>query len=177
MIMSMSSPFSGSTQPTYWLAGAEHVFRGKVALSGFTFDSDPKYCLTFKLLDAKGFVYLCGRGTVTTADGTVTRLGYEDNLDTWLPLLEAKTALAREAAAQAIGFLAFTDQEKKRVVPGLIKALDDEAMEVRRNAAEALGIIGDGQASDALASHTDEAKEKDKWVREVAEEAMKKINP
>src|ERR1035441_10174036 len=120
MSMSLNSAFGGSMVPSYWCLGAEQVFQGKYdAGSGLVFDSDKNYRLTFKLLKDKGLVYMCGRGTVTTPDGKATRLGYDDTVSTWLPLLASKDTLQREAASQALGDLTRTVQEKDLVVPKL----------------------------------------------------------
>jgi hypothetical protein len=175
MTMGLSSPTSGSMSASYWCAGAEQVFRGEVTLSPIhTLNSDQDYSLTFKLLKNVGLTYLCGRGTVTTKAGT-TRLGYEDTVDTWLPRLAAEDVFRREAAAQALGALAKTTPDAARVVPKMIQALGDPAFEVRRNAAEALGKIGDARAVQALSSRVDEAVGRDDWVREVAAEALNTI--
>jgi hypothetical protein len=174
MISLSTPPFSGSTQATYWCSGAEQVFRGKVSITGFTFDSDPDYNLTFKLIKNIGFTYLCGRGIVTTLEKT-TRIGDEDTVDTWLNSLTSPDGLRREGAAQALGALAKTSSDQGRVVPRLIESLGDSAFEVRRNAAESLGRIGDPRAVGPLTSHADPSVEKDEWVRQVAGQALKTI--
>jgi hypothetical protein len=175
MSMGLSSPTGGSMRPSYLCAGAELLLRGEVPLSAIhTFDGDKAYSLTFKMLKDTGLSYLCGRGTVTTKDGK-TRLGYDDTVETWLPRLSSADTIRREAAAQALGALTQTPQESARVVPKLVQALGDPAFEVRRNAAEALGKIGDARAAQSLTSRTDETVEKDDWVREVAAEALKAI--
>jgi HEAT repeat protein len=113
---------------------------------------------------------VAGDGTVTTKEGETHRLGYEDTIDTWMPRLEFEDRLVREGAVQALGWLTKTKEDKDKVVPMLIEALRDEVMEVRRNAAEALGRIGDPRAIDALNQALTEDKEN--WVREVAEESI-----
>ena len=176
MSMSLNSAFGGSMVPSYWCLGAEQVFQGKYdAGSGLVFDSDKDYRLTFKLLKDKGLVYMCGRGTVTTPDGKATRLGYDDTVSTWLPLLASKDTLQREAASQALGDLTRTVQEKDLVVPKLLAALDDDAFQVRRSAAEALGKLGDRRAIQALTARSDDKGEKDEWVRKVVAEALDRI--
>lgn len=174
-IAALSSQTGGSLQASYWFAGAVHVYPGEISFSGYTFKGNPSYPLTFKLVKNVGFVYLCGRGTVISDSGETHHFGEEDTVETWLPRLNSEDPLDREGAAQALGWLAITDEEKNRVVPVLIEALKDKVMEVRRNAAEALGRIGDVRAIDPLLALTDEAIEKDEWVREVAAEALNKI--
>jgi hypothetical protein len=174
---SLNSAFGGSMVPSYWCLEAEQVFEGRFeAGPGLLFDSDKDYRLTFKLLKDKGLVYMCGRGTVTAPDSKPTRLGYNDTIGTWLPLLASKDALQREAASQALGDLAKTAQEKDMVVPKLIGALDDDTFQVRRSAGEALGKLGDKRAIQALTARSDDKGEKDAWVRKVVLEALDKIN-
>ncbi len=57
--------------PLVWFDGAEHVFHGKVLLREIcTIESDTSYPLSFKIVEQHhGYVYLCGRGSVTTKDG------------------------------------------------------------------------------------------------------------
>ena len=75
-------------------------------------------------------VYLCGRGTVTMPDGRTPRLGSSDNtVGTWLPRLKSEDPFDREGAAQALGWLAKTNEEKDKAVPALIEVLKDRAME------------------------------------------------
>lgn len=173
---SMSSPVSGSMIPSYWLAGAEQIFQGKIHLGeGLVFDGDPAYPLTFKLAKDQGLQYMCGRGTIRRQDGTTVKVGYEDTIDTWLPRLNSGDTIVREAAAQALGWLAVVAEEKQQVVEPLLAALEDEAWEVRRNAAEALGRIKDLRAAESLLKHTLSAGESDEWVREVAAEAYTSV--
>jgi len=158
-----------------WFDGAEHVLQGKVNLwkSGATAESDPSYPLTFKVRkESKGYVYVCGRGTVTTKAGEVQRLGYDDTVDTWLPRLKSDNQLDREGAAEALGWLTQTKEDFDKACPALIDALKDQAMEVRRDAAESLGRIGDERAIDGLTTLTNEETEKEEWVRQVAEESV-----
>ena len=165
--------------PLWFGHGIEHVIRGKLTLLGHTFKSDSAYPLTFKLLKGRGYVYLCGRGTVTTPDGKTHRLGYEDTVDTWLPRLKSEDLLDREGAAQALGYLANTE-EKDKAVPALIETLKDDAMEVRRNAAEALGRLRDERATEALLPLLKDS-EAEWWVADVAAESLcrigKKLKP
>lgn len=165
----------GPFEPSYWYADAQHVYGGKVSFSGYAFESDPYYPLTFKLVRNVGLVYLCGRGSLTTQSGEVYDLGFEDTIDTWIPLVNALEPVHRERAIQALGWLAKTDSEKEIVLPILLNALSDSSMPVRRNAAEALGRIGSVDAIEALTLLADEQTETDAWVRAVALEALAKL--
>ena len=165
--------------PLWFGHGVEHVIRGKLTLVGHTFESDDAYPLTLKFIKERGYVYLCGRGTVTMPDGKTHRLGYNDTVDTWLPRLKSEDLLDREGAAQALGYLTKTE-EKRKVVPALIGALKDKAMEVRRNAAEALGRLQDERATEALVPLLKD-REAEWWVADVAAESLcrigKKLKP
>ena len=178
------SNFSGSSEPTYWNIGAEHVYIGNFdftdprakdfIVAGYKFESDPQYPLTMKLTK-NGYLYLCGRGTITALDGKVHRLGQNDTVDNWLNILEAQNSVDREGAAQALGHLAKTTTDKEKAIPALIRVLRDTSSPVRRDAAEALGTIGSSQVIANLKPLTDEATEADEWVRAVAAEAISKI--
>jgi HEAT repeat protein len=160
---------SGRFEPTIWNAGSEVAFHGKVTLQDYILDSDRQYPLTFKLVGNTGYVYLCGRGTVTTKDGKTHRLGYEETIHTWLSRLHSKDPLDREGATQALGWLTATQQEKEQTAPALIGALQDEKAEVRRNAAEALGKLKDARATEPLFAAW---QDPDGWVAAVAMEVL-----
>ena len=135
--------FSGTGNAIYsfWLSGAEHVYRGRCDMGPIVIDSDSSYPLTFKLIRGRGLVYMCGRGTVTRENGVTVRFGYEDTIYTWLPRLSSRIVIDREAATQALGWLAISSEEKEIVIPSLLTALEDPVWQVRRNAAESLGRI------------------------------------
>ena len=154
------------------LAGNEHVLRGKVQIGEWLLDSDPAYPLTFKAVASEGYVRLCGRGKVARRDQQPVRLGDGETVGTWLPGLQSPDQLEREGAAQAIGWLARAQEDVAAVLPALTKALADPAMEVRRNAAEALGRIGDPTAVAALRAAQEDSSA---WVVQVAEEAAERI--
>lgn len=175
LISIMSSPFSGSFQASYWFAGAVHLYEGKVSLPGVTFEGDPKYPLTFLMTKNNGLVFLCGRGTVTLKDGNVTNLGQKDSPTTWLPRLKSRDPVCRGAAAQALGFLTQSKEDKDMAIPALIALLDDKDIQVRRNSAEALGRLADKRSLDPLTKRAEEKFEKDEWVRKVAAESVQKI--
>lgn len=153
-------------------AGAEHILLGTVSFGGFTFDSDPSFPLHFKLVQDVGYVHLCGRGTVTTPEGQKYSLGEVQKISDLILGLAAEDQLTREAASEALGWLAKTESETDKSVPALIKALKDDAMEVRRNAAAALGRIGDVRAREGLEGAL---QDEDEWVREVVTDALKKL--
>ena len=155
---------------TIWLEGSEHTILGKAEFFGYKLTSDRDYPLVFKMVKNSGYTYLCGRGTVTDKDGKTYKLGYDDTVDKWLPLLKSDDQLDREGATQALGWLAKTKEDKDKAVPALIEALSDNAMEVRRDSAEALGRIGDSRAKESLEKVAKD--DKDDWVREVAEESV-----
>ncbi len=100
---------------------------------------------------------------------------HKDTVEIQLPRLKSKDQLECEGAAQALGWLAKTKEDIDKAVPVLIAALKDGAMEVRRNAAESLGRIGDSRSIDALTTWIGLQREKDDWVREVAEEQIELI--
>lgn len=153
-------------------AGAEHILLGTLSFGGVTFDSDPSFPLHFKLVQDVGYVYLCGRGTVTTPDGATHSLGDNQQIGGLVSNLAAEDQLTREAACEALGWLVKTEEERDEAISALVKALGDDAMEVRRNAAAALGRIGDVRAREPLKAALQDA---DEWVREVVADALKKL--
>lgn len=157
---------------TWFSPNATHLFLSRAKLLGFQFASDPAYPLTFKLVADEGYIHLCGRGRVVAPDGAVRSLGSDDTVKSWLPLLQSSDQLVREAAAQALGWLAASGDEDG-AVPALIGALQDSASEVRRNAAEALGRIRDARARGALDSLL--KAEKDSWVLDVAQDSASRL--
>jgi hypothetical protein len=153
-------------------AGAEHILMGTVSFSGFTFQSDPSFPLHFKLVQDVGYVYLCGRGTVTTPQGKKYSLGEVTKIHDLILELATEDQLAREAASAALGWVAKTKSEIDKALPVLIEALRDDAMEVRRNAGAALGRIGDARATEGLKTAL---QDEDEWVREVVADALEKL--
>ncbi len=153
-------------------AGAEHILLGTVSFGGVTFDSDPSFPLHFKLIQDVGYVHLCGRGTITTREGRKYSLEQVQEIGDFVRDLSAADQLAREAAAEALGWLAKTEGEIDKAVPALVDALKDDAMEVRRNAAASLGKIGDLRAREGLRAAL---QDEDEWVREVVADALKKV--
>ena len=153
-------------------SGAEHILLGTVSFAGFTFESDPSFPLHFKLVQDVGYVHLCGRGTITAPEGRKYYLEQVREIDNLVRDLSAEDQLAREAAAEALGWLAKTESEIDKAVPALVDALKDDAMEVRRNSAASLGKIGDIRAQEGLRAAL---KDKDEWVCEVVADALKKV--
>jgi len=161
---------SANIIPIVWTENSRHIIMGKMSIEGYLIESDSEYPLVFKIVKDKGYTYLCGRGTITDKDGKTYKLGYNDTVDKWLPLLKSDDQLDREGATQALGWLAKTKEDKDKAVPALISALSDNAMEVRRDSAESLGRIGDLRAKETLEKIAKD--DKDDWVREVAEESL-----
>lgn len=138
--------------------GATHLYTSKVSpWAGYSFAGDQDYPLTFKKVGGVGYVYICGRGTVTARAGETVDLGSGHTVDTWLPLVTSEDQLAREGAAQALGYLTVREADKAKTIRALGALLRDGAMEVRRNAAEALGRIGDERGSAALFGALDDS--------------------
>ncbi|MBW1896848.1 MAG: HEAT repeat domain-containing protein, partial [Deltaproteobacteria bacterium] len=163
--------FGVMTRVVSW-AGAEHILLGTISFGNFNFESDPSFPLHFKYVQDVGYVHLCGRGTVTTPEGLKHSIGGAKRLDDFIGEIMAEDQLTREGASEALGWLAKTQAEKDKAVPALVKALKDEAMEVRRNAASSLGKIGDLRAQEALKTAL---QDKDEWVQQVVADALKKI--
>jgi hypothetical protein len=116
-------------------------------LGDLTFDSDPSFPLTFRLVRGQGLVYLCGRGTVT-AQGVSHAFGQHPEAIDWAARLrDGKTVLEREGAAQSIGWLHDT-----KLLQPLIDAMTNprENLAVRRSAIEAAGRLQDPAANPAL---------------------------
>jgi len=89
------------------------------------------------------------------------------------PLIKAlgdSDEYVRKKAAEALGKIG-----DARAVKPLIKALGDSDMGVRENAAWALGEIGDARAVDALSELV--VHDKNKYVREAARDALRKLKP
>lgn len=157
------------------LPGGEHVLHGKGIVFGFKFSSDELYPLTFKFVCGSGYVYMCGKGKITTPDGKEINLGETDKIEKWLKLLSDEERIARERASQALGYLTKPEDKKRTaVVKALSEALlTDTAMEVRRNSAQSLGRIGDKTALDALSKVK---QEEHKWVHIVVQEAVGRLS-
>jgi len=88
-------------------------------------------------------------------------------VDAWLLRMKSEDLLDKESAAQALGYLAKTTEEKDKAVPTLIKVLEDKVMEVRRNAAEALGRLRDERVMEDLVPLLKDS-ESEWWVAAVA---------
>ncbi len=59
--------------PSPWCEGLVHRMPDGVEISGYVFDSEPGDPLEF-VVEADGYVYLAGSGSVTNPDGKVTNL-------------------------------------------------------------------------------------------------------
>jgi len=150
-----------------WFTGAEHIYMGKVKLHDYLFDSDPQYPLTFKIIKNMGYVYLCGRGTVTRGKDKAFHLGFNHKPEDWIRCLKQGNELERQGAAEALGWIGGNKE-----VAFLIEALKDKSWEVRRNAAEALGKIHDSDSAGPLSTAV---KDENDWVSLVAMEALGKL--
>ena len=60
--------------PSAWCHGLRHVWIGKAAHGGYTFDSAADDPLQFVVDRDKGYYYEKGSGTVTAPDGKVSKL-------------------------------------------------------------------------------------------------------
>jgi hypothetical protein len=154
-----------------WGIGAEHAFKISIRNYGtdaFRFDveGDKDFPLTFKVTQ-DGYAYLCGRGTITVHGYQPRKFGCEKTEQDWLAGLRSDHQLVREGSAEAAGWL-----KLKAAVPHLVQSLSDSAWEVRRNACEALGIIGDAAATDAVQKLTADPNDE---VKAVAKEALQRL--
>jgi len=57
-----------------WCYGAKHTWIGTLTYAGFTFASDASDPLQFIIDQNRGYVYLAGKGSVTSPDGAVVSL-------------------------------------------------------------------------------------------------------
>ena len=157
------------------LPGGEHILHGSGRIFGFKFSSEESYPLTFKFVSGRGYVYMCGKGILTTPAGKEISLGARDKTGEWLRFLTDKDQIMRERASQALGYLTSSKDTNETAVVKALSAglLTDAAMEVRRNCAQALGRIGDKTALDAL---NKVKPEEDEWVRTVVQEAVSRLS-
>ncbi|MFW6114124.1 MAG: HEAT repeat domain-containing protein [bacterium] len=126
-----------------WFNGAEHQLEGTLQLNGYTFVSDPNYPLTFKVVQGKGYVCICGRGKVVRPGGEPVQVGAGETVSMWIARIASPDVLTREAAAEALGWLARQEQSaKKQAIEALSASLKDTSFEVRRNAIESLVRLG-----------------------------------
>ncbi len=79
----------------------------------------------------------------------------------------------RAAAATALGHMDF---DVNKVVPPLIRSLDDQSRLVKENAARALGTIGP-PARAAISTLRRVERDDDYWVRVSAKQALRSIDP
>ncbi|MFZ2098056.1 MAG: hypothetical protein WAV05_15595, partial [Anaerolineales bacterium] len=59
---------------TLWCYGAKHTWIGTLSYAGYTFASDGNDPLQFVVTKNQGYVYVGGKGTVKSPDGTVVTL-------------------------------------------------------------------------------------------------------
>lgn len=174
-----------------WGQGAEHQFFGNVPLNfgnfryDIVFKSDSTFPLTFKAVPGIGYVYLSGRGIVELPTGEQFRLGYEETVDVWINRLKDKRQHVKEGASEALGYLPRTDEDISSSLAVLLIALNDEAKEVRRNAAESIGRLFESNTQLSQIMDKEETinaldvrlrQETDKVVKMKIEYAIQKIN-
>jgi hypothetical protein len=63
-----------NNQWVIWCYGAKHTWIGTLTYAGYTFASDTVDPLQFVIDQNRGYVYLAGKGSVTSPGGTVTNL-------------------------------------------------------------------------------------------------------
>jgi len=129
-----------------WCPGAEFIFTGRTNFAGVLINSIPDSPLVFKMTE-QGLVYLAGTGTVRFEAGKQIDLNPEGGSDKWAALLANTSPLVRQGAAIMSGRKKLLDS-----VPGLITLMADSEMALRRDAALALGEIGDQRAVSTLTS-------------------------
>jgi hypothetical protein len=166
--------FKGVDLP--WSAGAEHQYIGHVNLTKWDINSDKNYPLTFKVVKDRGYVRLCGKGTIARMAGQARSVGKYDTVKLWVKEATSADQLRREGAAQALGYLAAeaSTEEKGSAVAVLSALLSDPVYEVRRNATEALGKIGGAVAVSELKriaekDPNEDVKQCAKWALETAQ--------
>ncbi len=137
-------------------------------LAGWTVvRSNPAFPLTFKLIKGRGYIHMCGEGTIKDPDGKVHNLG-PGSLDEWIRGLRNADSTVREGSALALGWVG---KGKKSVIQALLEALKDQAPLARRSAIEALGRLADPSALDSLNS----LKVDHSWTEETAEWSKEQI--
>lgn len=159
-----------------WFAGAEHQVEGTIQMNGHTFVSDPNYPLTFKVVKGKGYVCICGRGDVVRLGGDSVQLGAGDTVPMWITRTGSPDVLTREAAAEALGWLAQQEQSaRKQGIEALSALLKDASFEVRRNAIESLVRLG--AASELPAIEKARGREPDdSWMEAIKAWARQELS-
>jgi len=144
----------------------------------FIIKSDPKYPLTFKIIPSGSYMYLCGRGILISENDLKAYLfGINDRVEHWILILDNPDPIRRQGAVQALGWLGQKNQQA--VVGALTNALVDPDMDVRRDAAEALGRLGSIKSTETLKTAIEAlkaaTKDSDEWAASVAKEVLLKI--
>ena len=137
-------------------------------LRGWQFESDPQNPLVFKAVGGTGYVYLCGKGKVTSPDGMTRVLGEDATPATWITRLGNGDKLMREAAVEALSWI-----RDPAAVDALIVALKDPEGRVRRGAAEALGMLRVERARALLEPATSDPHE---WTSDTAKWALAQLS-
>jgi len=165
--------FTGEGIPTLFVRGAEHEIVGNVKLGQAKFHGDSSYPLRFKF-SRNGYVYLCGRGSVSIGDGPEVALGKQDTVQSWASRSSSPHGIVREAAANALGFLPKSDSVEQAATTALLRLSHDKLEAVRRNAAESMGRLKTASARSRLAEMG--ASDESEWVRKVAEWARRQLS-
>jgi|GEM_PF-6616504 len=170
-----SPGFSGGMLSPNWFTGAVHIYLGSATIGPHKFKSDPDYPLTFKVVKDSGYVYLCGSGTVKVKTGEQRVLGQKDTVDFWIKRSLSENELQREAAAQALGYLAIKASldERNRARKALLILLGDSQYQVRRNAVEAFVRLGSSTDIPILQKMSDQ--DKNEWVKDCANWAVAQL--
>lgn len=170
--LEMPSPspgFTGGMLSPEWFDGAVHIFTGKATINQYEFQGEMDYPLTFKVAKGRGYVHICGKGTVTPKGQQTKKLGDKEIISYWLKLSTSEDELIREGCAQALGYLVLmaSPEEKKEATNILRSFLTDKSYEVRRNAIE--GIVRIGAVADVAADLKEmSVNDEDEWVRTCA---------
>ena len=90
-------------------------------------------------------------------------------LETWTKNLFNENSLIRKSSAKNLGFLG-----DRRAIPSLIKALKDSENEVRAEACNALGLLGDESAKEPLQNVL--SRDSSQTVRYSAKKAIDNID-
>jgi hypothetical protein len=155
----------------FW-PGAEFVIFGEVEFVGLRFKSSSDFPVSIKLRK-KGAVVISGEGSAENLKTKNVMTFKRKPFNEYIKELGSPDQLVREGAAESLGRLAKSASDKQRALEALKIALSDKAMEVRRNAAESIGMLGISEGEASLKKLLD-ASDEDRWVKEVAGEALAK---
>ena len=150
--------------------GSEIRFAGDVTVGNLRIVPVPGSRLAFRRRPSGNWAYVSGIGNMIYLDrNELVQLGYHRTVTSCLTLLSAKDEFFREGAARDLGRLT-REEDIARVVPELAKLLRDEAILVRRGAAESIGRISPPNCVDLLTETI--AVEERRGTRRYMEEAL-----